>query len=310
VRFLKRTQGDRSIKSQFAVLNDYFSVKQLENIIDLALDEDAGHGDVTTEALIPPDLSGRASLLVKARGVLAGIEVARRVFLRVDSDLDVELLVPDGTAVKPGVVVGTVRGHLAAILKAERTALNFLQRLSGIASLTARYVARIKDTGAGIYDTRKTTPGLRLLEKYAIKTGGGHNHRLHLGDAVLIKDNHIGALRATGMGLGDILAKAKRNSPAGMTVEIEVTNIAEAREALQAGADIIMLDNMALEDMARVVKIAAGRAKIEASGGITLVNVRQVALTGVDIISVGALTHSFKSLDISLELESPALKLL
>ncbi len=303
------TQGDRSIKSRFAVLTDYLSEKQLDNIVDLALDEDTGHGDVTSEVLIPPDLFGRASLLVKARGVLAGIEVARRAFLRVDPDLDFEPLVPDGTAVKPGDVVGSVRGRLASILKAERTALNFLQRLSGIASLTARYIARIKGTGAGIYDTRKTTPGLRLLEKYAVKTGGGHNHRLHLGDAVLIKDNHIGALRATGMNLGDIVAKARRNAPAGITVEVEVTNVAEAREALQAGADIIMLDNMALEDMVQAVKISAGRAKIEASGGITLANARQVALTGVDIISVGALTHSYKSLDISLELESPTLKL-
>jgi len=282
----------------------------LDKVIDLALAEDIGHGDITSAALIPPDLSGRASLLVKARGVLAGIEVAQHVFLCVDPALDVAVLVEDGTAVRPGDIVGSVSGKVASILKAERTALNFLQRLSGIASLTAQYVTRIKETGAGIYDTRKTTPGLRLLEKYAVKMGGGHNHRLHLGDAILIKDNHIGALRATGIGLGDIIAKARRNAPAGMTVEIEVTNVTEAREALQAGADIIMLDNMGLDDMARVVKIAAGRAKIEASGGITLANVRQVALTGVDIISVGALTHSYKSLDISLELESPTLKLL
>jgi nicotinate-nucleotide pyrophosphorylase (carboxylating) len=295
---------------QSTVLADFVPEKQLDKIIDLALAEDVGHGDVTTAALIPPDLSGRASLLVKARGVLAGIEVARRVFLRVDHLLDVAVLVTDGTVLKPGDVVGSVRGSVAAILKAERTALNFLQRLSGIATLTAQYVSRIKGTGAGIYDTRKTTPGLRLLEKYAVKTGGGRNHRLHLGDAVLVKDNHIGALRATGMSLGDIVTKARRNAPAGLTVEVEVTNVVEAREALQAGADIIMLDNMGLDDMARVVKLAAGRARIEASGGIKLANVRQVALTGVDIISVGALTHSYKSLDISLELESQGLKLL
>lgn len=306
----KEVGGDRPIKDRIVALDDYLAEKQLDSVIDLALAEDTGRGDVTSQALIPPDLSGRASLLVKARGVLAGIEVAQRVFLRVDPSLDVAVLVADGTAVRPGDIVGNVRGSLAGILKAERTALNFLQRLSGIATLTAQYAARIKGTGAGIYDTRKTTPGLRLLEKYAVRTGGGHNHRLHLGDAVLIKDNHIGALRATGMSLGDIVAKARRNVSAGITVEVEVTNVAEAREALQAGADIIMLDNMGLDDMARVVKLAAGRIKIEASGGITLANVRQVAQTGVDIISVGALTHSYKSLDISLELESPALKLL
>ena len=310
MRFLKWTQGDRSIKSQFKVLDDYSWENMLDKVIDLALAEDIAYGDITSAALIPPDLSGRASLLVKARGVLAGIEVAQHVFRCVDSALDVAVLVEDGTAVKPGDIVGSVSGRVASILKAERTALNFLQRLSGIASLTAQYVARIKGTGAGIYDTRKTTPGLRLLEKYAVKMGGGHNHRLHLGDAVLVKDNHIGALRATGMSLGDIVTKARRNVPAGITVEVEVTSVAEAREALQAGADIIMLDNMGLDDMAQVVKLAAGRARIEASGGIKLANVRQVALTGVDIISVGALTHSYKSLDISLELESQNLKLL
>jgi nicotinate-nucleotide pyrophosphorylase (carboxylating) len=282
----------------------------LDKVIDLALAEDIAFGDITSKALIPPGLSGRASLLVKARGVLAGIEVAQHVFRCVDPALDVAVLVADGTAVRPGDIVASVSGGVAGILKAERTALNFLQRLSGIASLTAQYVARIKGTGAGIYDTRKTTPGLRLLEKYAVLMGGGHNHRLHLGDAVLIKDNHIGALRAAGMSLVDIVTKARRNTPAGITIEVEVTSVAEAREALQAGADIIMLDNMGLDDMARVVKLAAGRAKIEASGGIKLANVRQVALTGVDIISVGALTHSYKSLDISLELESQALKLL
>ena len=310
MRFLKWTQGDRSIKSQFKGLDDYSWEKMLDKVIDLALAEDIAYGDITSAALIPPDLSGRASLLVKARGVLAGIEVAQHVFQCVDAALDVTVLVEDGTAVKPGDIVGSVSGRVASILKAERTALNFLQRLSGIASLTAQYVARIKGTGAGIYDTRKTTPGLRLLEKYAVKMGGGHNHRLHLGDAVLVKDNHIGALRATGMSLGDIVTKARRNVPAGITVEVEVTSVAEAREALQAGADIIMLDNMGLDDMAQVVKLAAGRARIEASGGIKLANVRQVALTGVDIISVGALTHSYKSLDISLELESQNLKLL
>jgi nicotinate-nucleotide pyrophosphorylase (carboxylating) len=284
--------------------------KQLDKIINLALAEDIRYGDITSQALIPNDLSGKASLLVKEKGVLAGIDVAQRVFQRVDPLLEAEILIKDGSVVKPGDNAGKISGRVISILKAERTALNFLQRLSGIASLTAQYVAKTKGTDARIYDTRKTTPGLRRLEKYAVRTGGGQNHRMNLGDAVLIKDNHINVLRATGMNIEEIVAKARRNAPAGMAIEVEATNISEAREALQAGADIIMLDNMDIDDIARAVKMAAGRAKIEASGGITLKNVRRIALTGVDMISIGALTHSYKSLDISLELEEPALKLL
>jgi nicotinate-nucleotide pyrophosphorylase (carboxylating) len=283
---------------------------QLDKVIDLALAEDIARGDITSQALVPPDLTSLAVLLVKEAGVLAGIEVAGRVFSRVDLSLKVAALVEDGTPVSPGDIVGSISGSVIGILKAERTALNFLQRLSGIASLTARYVAETIGTKAGIYDTRKTTPGLRFLEKYAVRMGGGHNHRRNLGDAVLIKDNHIAALRATGLGLKDIVTQARRNAPAGVTIEVEVTSVAEAREALRAGADIIMLDNMGVAEMARVVDLVAGRAKIEASGGITLENVGEVARAGVDIISVGALTHSYRALDISLELETPTLKLL
>jgi nicotinate-nucleotide pyrophosphorylase (carboxylating) len=292
------------------VLDNYLTEKQLDKIIDVALAEDISRGDITSETIVPPDLSGRASLLVKEKGVLAGIEVAGRVFRRVDSLLKIEILIKDGTAIKSGDIAGNVSGSVISILKAERTALNFLQRLSGIASLTAQYVAQTKGTDARIYDTRKTTPGLRLLEKYAVRTGGGQNHRLDLGDAVLIKDNHIGALRATGMNIRDIVAKARQNAPAGVTIEIEVTSASQAQEALKAGADIIMLDNMSLEETSQVVKMAAGRVKTEASGGITLANVHQIALTGVDMISVGALTHSYKALDISLELETQTLMLL
>jgi nicotinate-nucleotide pyrophosphorylase (carboxylating) len=292
------------------VNTEQLTEKQLDKIIDLALAEDIARGDITSQALIPPDLFSRALLLVKEDGVLAGIEVAPSVFRRVDPSLEVEVLVKDGTVIKPGDVVGSVTGSVSGILKAERTALNFLQRLSGIASLTARYVTETGGTKTEIYDTRKTTPGLRFLEKYAVRMGGGQNHRLHLGDAVLIKDNHIAALRATGLELKDIVAKARRNAPEGVTIEVEVTSTAEAREALKTGADIIMLDNMNIEEMSEVVKLAAGRARIEASGGITLDNVRCVARTGVDIISVGALTHSYRALDISLELETPTLKLL
>jgi nicotinate-nucleotide pyrophosphorylase (carboxylating) len=278
--------------------------KQIDTIIDLALDEDTGHGDVTSEALLPPDLTGKASLLVKERGVLAGIEVAGRVFQRVDPSLQIDILIKDGTAIKPGDIAGTIAGSVSSILKAERVALNFLQRLSGIASLTAQYVAKTSGLPARIVDTRKTTPGLRLLEKYAVRMGGGHNHRMHLGDAVLIKDNHIAALRAIGMNLKDIVAKARQNAPTGLTIEVEVTNAKEALDALKAGADIIMLDNMSANEMRQVVNLVSGQAKLEASGGITLANVHQVAMTGVDIISIGALTHSFRALDISLEMES------
>jgi len=284
--------------------------KEVDAVIDVALKEDTGHGDVTSEALIPPALAGKATVLVKEKGVLAGIEVAARVFRRVDPLLKIDILIKDGTAIKPGDIAATIAGSVTGMLKAERTALNFLQRLSGIASLTAQYVAEISGFSAKIVDTRKTTPGLRLLEKYAVRMGGGQNHRMHLGDAVLIKDNHIAALRAMGLSLKDIVAKARKNAPAGITIEIEVTSAREAADALKAGADMIMLDNMSVNEMKQVVNMAAGKAKLEASGGITLANVHQVAMTGVDIISIGALTHSYKALDISLEMESQTLKLI
>ena len=282
--------------------------EQLDTIIDLALDEDTGYGDITSQALIPTDLTGKASLLVKEKGVLAGINVAGRIFNRIDPSLEIEVLIEDGGAVQPGDIVGTITGSVISILKAERVALNFLQRLSGIASLTALYVAEISGLATEIYDTRKTTPGLRSLEKYAVRMGGGYNHRLHLGDAVLVKDNHIAALRATGMSLKDIVVKARQNAPAGVTIEVEVTSSEEARDATEAGADIIMLDNMSLTEIEQVVNLVGGQAKLEASGGITLENVRRIATTGVDMVSVGALTHSFSALDISLELEPPKLK--
>lgn len=282
----------------------------IDGIIDTALTEDAANDDITSRSLIPADMVGRASLLVKEAGVLAGIDIAGRVFRKIDPSLKVEVLVKDGAAVKPGDVAAVVRGSVLNILKAERVALNFLQRLSGIATLTAQYVAATKDTRADIYDTRKTTPGLRGLEKYAVRVGGGYNHRRNLADAVLIKDNHLAALRATGLKLPEIVARARVNTPKGTTIEVEVTNREEAKSALKASADIIMLDNMKPEEMRPIVKMVAGRARLEASGGITLENVGAVAATGVDMISVGALTHSYRALDISLELEPQTLKLI
>ncbi len=286
------------------------SEEQIDGIVNIALAEDAGQGDVTSEALIPPELQGKASILVKANGIIAGGEVAMRVFLRVDPSLKVEVLIKDGTKVQHGDIVATVSGRVISILKAERVALNFLQRLSGIASQTAQYVAETRGFKVKITDTRKTTPGLRLLEKYAVRMGGGQNHRFHLGDGILIKDNHLVALRAMGMNLKDIVAKAKQQAPRGLKVEVEVTNAQEALDAVEGGADIVMLDNMSPDEMRRVVSLISPQVKVEASGGITLANVRAAAMTGVDIISIGALTHSVKALDISLELEPQTLRLL
>ena len=286
------------------------SEQQIDNIIDLALAEDTSHGDVTTEALIPPELQGKASILVKAKGIVAGAEIAKRVFHKVDPSLRVEVLIKDGTRVKPGDIVATISGNVVSILKVERVVLNFLQRLSGIASQTAQYVAKTRGLAVYITDTRKTTPGIRLLEKYAVRMGGGQNHRLHLGDGILIKDNHLAALRALNMSLKDIVAKAKQNAPRRLKVEVEVNTLQEALEAVEAGADIIMLDNMSPDEMRRVMNSVPSQVKVEASGGITLANVRAVAETGVNLISVGALTHSTKALDISLELEPQTLKLL
>ncbi|MCL0029469.1 carboxylating nicotinate-nucleotide diphosphorylase [Dehalococcoidia bacterium] len=274
---------------------------QIRAIVDHAIKEDLGQGDVTTDALISPALEVRASILVKASGVLAGIEVAEIVFQQVDPSLIFERVVQDGTGMQAGSIVGVVTGKAAGILKAERVALNFLQHLSGIATETAKYVAAVAGTRARILDTRKTTPGLRLLEKYAVRTGGGQNHRQNLGDGVLIKDNHLAALRAGGVGLGEGVKRARANVPPHLKIEVEVDTVEQAQIALDAGADILLLDNMRTTDMRRVVELVDGRALIEASGGITLDNVRAVAETGVDFISIGALTHSVKALDISLE---------
>jgi len=285
------------------------AAEQIDAIVDLALAEDLGHGDVTSEILVPPELEGRATILAKEAGVVAGVDIAGKVFLHVDPSVTFRVLSKDGTEVRPGDKIAEVSGKVLGILKAERTALNFLQRLSGIASLTAKYTAETHGLETYIADTRKTTPGLRRLEKHAVSKGGGTNHRLHLGDGILIKDNHLAALRAIGMSLKDIVARARKNAPKGLKVEVEVTSIDEAKEAAEAGADIIMLDNMSPDDMRRVVKSLKGKVKIEASGGINLSNVRQVALTGVDYISIGALTHSPKALDISLEFDSNSFKL-
>ena len=271
-------------------------------IVAGALEEDLGPGDVTTDALIPPDIRGLGSIVAKAAGVIAGVEVALEVFRQANPDVETRTLITDGSEVSPGVVVAEVEGSIAGILKGERVALNFLQRLSGIATATSMYVKAVQGTKARIVDTRKTVPGIRQLEKYAVRMGGGHNHRYNLADGILIKDNHIAALRAQELGLAEIVSRARENSPHTLRVEIEVESIDEAKEALEAGADVILLDNMSPEEMRQVVTLTEGRRLLEASGGINLETVRAVAETGVDLISVGALTHSVMAMDISLDL--------
>ena len=272
------------------------------NLIDSALTEDVSMGDPTTDILIDGDLSGRAEMTAREPGVLAGIEVAAAVFRRLDPSLEFETVTEDGSSVAPGDRLATVSGSVASMLKAERTALNFVQRLSGIATETRRYVEAVEGLDARIVDTRKTTPGLRKLEKYAVVMGGGQNHRRNLADGILIKDNHIEAMELQGLGIGDVVRRALSGAPHTIKVEIEVETIEQLEEVLDAGADLVLLDNMGVEQMAAAVKVAAGRAVLEASGGITLETVRAIAETGVDIISVGALTHSARALNLGLDM--------
>lgn len=275
---------------------------EIEALIDRALAEDLGAGDPTTEALIPGDLRGRALVMAKAEGVLAGVDIALAVFRRVDSSLDAMALLQDGAALEPKAVIAEVEGAVGSILMGERTAINFLQHLSGIATETGRYVRAVEGYQTRIVDTRKTTPGLRALEKYAVRAGGGRNHRYNLGDGILIKDNHIHAMLKCGLTLRGVVEKALAGASHTTRVEVEVEDLDQVKEALDAGAEVLLLDNMGLEEMAEAVQMARGRAITEASGGINLQNVRAVTATGVDIISVGALTHSAKALDVSLEL--------
>ena len=269
-----------------------------EAIIDLALAEDIGTGDITTLATVPAEAAARATMLVKAEGVISGLDAAAAVFRRVDSRIEVTLRAAGGTRVSPGDIVAEIAGPARGILMAERVALNLVQRLSGVATLTARYVAAVAGTNARIVDTRKTTPGLRILEKQAVRDGGGHNHRVGLADGVLIKDNHLAAI-----GGPDRIARAiaRAFAPHTIKIEVEVTTLEEVEQALAAGADAILLDNMDLATMRRAVELVGGRALVEASGGINLDTVRAVAETGVDLISVGALTHSAPALDVSLD---------
>ncbi len=279
------------------------SQAQIEKIMDFAIEEDTSRGDITSKILIPINLKCKASILAKEDGLLAGGDIARIVFLKIGSSLQVEILIQDGKRLKPGDIVATIAGSVASILKAERVALNFLSQLSGIATETAKYIDKVKGLDVAIADTRKTLPGLRMLGKYAVYAADGSMQRPDLASSILIKDNHLVALRASGISLKEAVAMAKKNAPQGMKVEVEVNTAQEAQDAAEGGADIIMLDNMSPEEMKRAVGLVPDQIKIEASGGVTLDNVRTIAMTGVDAISVGAITHSAKALDFSLEFE-------
>jgi len=270
----------------------------VRRVVASALAEDVGPGDVTTLATIPADVRCTAELKSRVAGVVAGLPVAIETFHQLDSSAQIEEHKRDGERVAPGGRLLTVHGKARAILTAERVALNFTQRMSGTASATARFVDAVKGTRATIIDTRKTTPGLRQLEKYAVRAGGGQNHRFGLFDGILIKDNHIAA---SPDGVGGAIQAARRNAPHSLRVEVETETLDQVREALEAGADAILLDNMSPELLRQAVLLIQGRAVIEASGGITLENVRAVAESGVDLISIGALTHSAPALDLGLD---------
>jgi len=274
--------------------------KELNGMIRAALKEDMPEGDITSEAVVPPDSLSKAVILAKESGVLAGLDVARRVFETIDSRINFRKIVEDGREFKAGDVLARLEGPSVSLLKGERTALNFLQRMSGIASLTRKYVRSVKGEKTRILDTRKTTPGLRALEKYAVKMGGGLNHRFSLSDMVLLKDNHLALVG----GIREAVRRARKKTGPRVKIEVEVKDFGEAREAVDSGASMIMLDNMTLPAMKRVVRWLKGRVPVEVSGKITLGRVADISALGVDFISVGRLTHSFKSVDISLEFET------
>ena len=277
-----------------------YTVDELEDrLIDLAFAEDIGDGDHTTLCCIPPDAIGAQKLLVKENGILAGVEIAKRIFYRFDPTLEMEQLLHDGDAVKVGDIAFIVRGKVRSLLQTERLMLNVMQRMSGIATVTAKYMKKLEGTKCHVLDTRKTTPGMRILEKQAVKIGGGMNHRIGLFDMILLKDNHVDFAGGIKQALDRCQAYLKENNKA-LKIEIEVRNFDELHDALEhGGADRIMLDNFSVTDTRKAVEIIGGRCEVESSGGITIETIRDYALCGVDFVSVGALTHSVKCLDLS-----------
>ncbi len=275
-------------------------VNVIDEYVSRAVEEDVGTGDITTLLTVPDGVEAIGEFIPTEPGVLAGMPIVERVFLQLSSRVRVEPMVKEGQHFDAGTVLATVYGDARAILTGERVALNFLQRLSGIATLTARFVEAVKDLPVRICDTRKTTPGLRYLERYAVRVGGGFNHRFALYDAVLIKDNHIAVCGS----ITEAVRRVRGVMPHTMKIEVECASLQQVSEALEAGVDIILLDNMTPDQLREAVRMAKGRAFLEASGGVRLDTVRQIAETGVDAISVGALTHSAPALDIKLELRS------
>jgi nicotinate-nucleotide pyrophosphorylase (carboxylating) len=272
----------------------------IRSVVKAALREDVGAGDVTTEVIIDKNARAQARIIAKESGVIAGLPVAKAVFTAVDKKLKFIAKVKDSSPVSSGEMVAEVRGTTRSLLFAERTALNFLQRLSGIATLTRKYVDAVSGTKAKILDTRKTTPNLRILEKYAVRMGGGQNHRLGLYDMILIKDNHIAAAGS----ITEAVKKAQRGNKKHLAIEVETRSLTDVQEALAAGVKLIMLDNMEIASLKQAVELVRGRAKLEASGGVNLTTVRSIAETGVDFISIGALTHSAPALDLSMEIKT------
>ena len=267
-----------------------------------ALAEDVGAGDATTEALIDAEQTGSARIVAREPVTVAGLELAQAVFRQLDAKAEFEKTCEDGAVIQSGETVLKIHAHLRALLTGERTALNYLQRMSGIATQAARYVEAVRGTGVTILDTRKTTPGWRALEKYAVEYGGAQNHRFGLDDLVMIKDNHLAALPRD-RSLTELVQQARAASPS-LKIEVEAETVEQAVTTAEAGADIVLLDNMSVDEIQKAVKEIAGRAQTEASGGITLVNIRAIAETGVDYISVGALTHSARAVDLAMEIES------
>ncbi len=282
----------------------YLNADLVRRVVRQALEEDGAFQDVTTLTTVPPEQHGRGVFLAKEGGVLAGLPLVHAAFEALDPSITVHASLADGAFLEPGMTFARVEGPLAPILSAERIALNFLQRLSGVATATNRLTEAVTGLPVRVVDTRKTTPGLRTLERYAVQVGGGQNHRFNLADGVLIKDNHIAAGRSRGLTLTEVIEAARRGAPHTLRIEVEVTSLGEAQEAVEAHADVILLDNMTPDEMKRCVEMIGGRALTEASGGIKAANARAIAASGVDIISSGALTHSSPALDISLDIEA------
>jgi len=273
------------------------------DVVSRALAEDAPWGDLTCAALVPPSATATAGLVAREAGTFAGGAAVAAAFRLTDAAITVDLLVAEGEAFDAGAALARVTGPAAGVLQAERIALNFAQRLSGIATATAAYVAAVEGTGARITDTRKTTPGLRALERHAVRCGGGHNHRFSLSDAVMVKDNHLAVLLAAGGDLTEALRSVRDRVPHTTSIEVEVDRLDQLEPVLAAGVDVVMLDNFTTDELREGVAQIAQRAVVEASGGITLATVRAIAETGVDVISVGALTHSVRSLDLGLDID-------